>query len=469
MPEIKLVAEPRTQFGKGAARKIRRDHKIPAVLYGHGTAPVHITLPGHDTMMALKTANALLSIEIDGDSQLALAKDVQRDPIKPVIEHVDLVVVRRDEKVTVDVPVTTRGRGRRGDGRHRRLPDRPARGARDEHPPARRRLRRGPRGRHPGAGRPSSTCPRAPSWSPTGDTSSSTSPSRSPPRRSRPSWPRPRPRPASSTRRPTRPRRGGRGARVPRARVAEATTRRGRRRRRSDRRVLTASAPGSVPSAWIGPERSLARRRARQPRTGVCRQPPQRRSHGRPRARAPATTSARCRSAGWRRRRDPAALQGASGPRAGRRGPARAGPAAARARVVLAVPTTFMNESGGPVAALLAYYSVDLDHLVVVHDELDIPAGDVRLKRGGGEGGHNGLRSVSRVPRQQGLPAGPRRDRPTARTDGSGGLRAPRLLGRRAHASCRSRWTTAADAVESLVTSACWPAQQRFHAGQRPD
>ena len=109
MPEIKLVAEPRTQFGKGAARKIRRDHKIPAVLYGHGTAPVHITLPGHDTMMALKTANALLDIEIEGSTQLALAKDVQRDPIKPVIEHVDLVVVRRDEKVVVDVPVTTAG------------------------------------------------------------------------------------------------------------------------------------------------------------------------------------------------------------------------------------------------------------------------------------------------------------------------------------------------------------------------
>jgi large subunit ribosomal protein L25 len=109
MPEIKLVAEPRTHFGKGAARKIRRDHKIPAVLYGHGTAPVHISLPGHDTMMALKNANALLSIEIGGDSRLALAKDVQRDPIKPLIEHVDLVVVRRDEKVVVDVPVTTVG------------------------------------------------------------------------------------------------------------------------------------------------------------------------------------------------------------------------------------------------------------------------------------------------------------------------------------------------------------------------
>ncbi len=109
MSEIKLVAERRTAFGKGAARRIRRDHKIPAVLYGHGTAPVHITLPGHDTMMALKHANALLSIELDGASQLALAKDVQRDPIRPVIEHVDLVIVRRGEKVTVDVPVHVEG------------------------------------------------------------------------------------------------------------------------------------------------------------------------------------------------------------------------------------------------------------------------------------------------------------------------------------------------------------------------
>ncbi|KQZ90327.1 50S ribosomal protein L25 [Phycicoccus sp. Root563] len=106
---LTLNAEKRTQFGKGAARKIRRDHKIPAVMYGHGAEPVHITLPGHETMMALKTANALLTIVIDGDEQLALAKDVQRDAIKPVIEHIDLVVVRKGEKVTVDVPVHLEG------------------------------------------------------------------------------------------------------------------------------------------------------------------------------------------------------------------------------------------------------------------------------------------------------------------------------------------------------------------------
>ncbi|MGV1008005.1 MAG: 50S ribosomal protein L25/general stress protein Ctc [Dermatophilaceae bacterium] len=112
MSEIRLFAERRTAFGKGAARRIRRDHKIPAVLYGHGTAPVHITLPGHDTLLALKTANVLLTIELDGQSQLALAKDVQRNPIKPVIEHVDLVLIRRGEKVTVDVPVTIEGEAR---------------------------------------------------------------------------------------------------------------------------------------------------------------------------------------------------------------------------------------------------------------------------------------------------------------------------------------------------------------------
>ena len=101
----KLVAIPRTSFGKGAARTIRREHNIPAVMYGHGTEPVHISLPGHQTMLALKVANALLTIEIDGKDHLALAKDVQRDPIRPVIEHIDLVVVRKGEKVNVDVPI----------------------------------------------------------------------------------------------------------------------------------------------------------------------------------------------------------------------------------------------------------------------------------------------------------------------------------------------------------------------------
>ncbi len=109
MPEVKLTAELRTEFGKGAARRIRRAAKVPAVLYGHGTDPIHITLPGHETLLALRAANALLSIDVDGTAQLALPKQVQRDPIKHTIEHVDLVLVRRGEKVTVDVPLHVEG------------------------------------------------------------------------------------------------------------------------------------------------------------------------------------------------------------------------------------------------------------------------------------------------------------------------------------------------------------------------
>lgn len=103
MSEVKLTAQPRTEFGKGAARRLRRAHMVPAVLYGHGTEPVHVALPGHATMLALKQANALFDLELEGKHTLALPKDVQRDPLRGVIEHVDLLIVRRGEKVTVDV------------------------------------------------------------------------------------------------------------------------------------------------------------------------------------------------------------------------------------------------------------------------------------------------------------------------------------------------------------------------------
>jgi large subunit ribosomal protein L25 len=111
MATEKIPAETRTEFGKGAARRIRRADKIPAVVYGHGNDTVHVTLPGHDTMMALKHggANALLELSIDGKAQLALAKAVQIDPIRRIIEHIDFVAVRRGEKVTVDVPVHIHG------------------------------------------------------------------------------------------------------------------------------------------------------------------------------------------------------------------------------------------------------------------------------------------------------------------------------------------------------------------------
>ena len=106
MSDVKIAAELRTEFGKGAARRLRRADKVPAVLYGHGTDPVHLSLPGHDVMLALKNPNALLTLDIDGKkNELALAKHVQRHPLKGFIEHVDLILVRRGEKVVVDVPI----------------------------------------------------------------------------------------------------------------------------------------------------------------------------------------------------------------------------------------------------------------------------------------------------------------------------------------------------------------------------
>ena len=110
MPEVSIAAEPRTEFGKGAARRTRRAGRVPAIIYGHGTDTRHITLPGHELMMALKTANVLIRVDgLPGGNQLALPKAVQRDPIKGSVQHVDLIMVRRGEKVTVEVPVHVSG------------------------------------------------------------------------------------------------------------------------------------------------------------------------------------------------------------------------------------------------------------------------------------------------------------------------------------------------------------------------
>jgi large subunit ribosomal protein L25 len=110
VPEVRIAAELRTEFGKGAARRVRRAGRVPAVVYGHGTDTRHVSLPGHELMMALKTANALIRIDgLPGGNQLVLPKAVQRDPIRGAIEHVDLILVRRGEKVTVDVPVQVSG------------------------------------------------------------------------------------------------------------------------------------------------------------------------------------------------------------------------------------------------------------------------------------------------------------------------------------------------------------------------
>jgi large subunit ribosomal protein L25 len=108
--EVRIAAEPRTEFGKGPARRTRRAGRVPAVLYGHGTDPRHISLPGHELMLALKSANVLLRLQgLDGGEELALPKDVQRDPLKGFLEHVDLIVVSSGETVTVEVPIQLTG------------------------------------------------------------------------------------------------------------------------------------------------------------------------------------------------------------------------------------------------------------------------------------------------------------------------------------------------------------------------
>ncbi len=147
MPEVKIAAETRTEFGKGAARRSRREGKVPAVLYGHGTETRHLSLPGHDLMLALKTPNVLLRLEgLKNGSEIALPKAVQRDPVKGFLEHVDLILVRSGEKVTVDVPIRVTGDIAPGDGDARPATRAdPGGGRGDEHPA-------GHRGRHRGHG-----------------------------------------------------------------------------------------------------------------------------------------------------------------------------------------------------------------------------------------------------------------------------------------------------------------------------
>jgi len=107
--DTKVTAETRTSFGKGAARRIRADKKIPAVIYGHGTEPQHITLPGHQTALILRKSNQVLELTIDGVESLALVKDVQKDPVLQIIEHIDLIVIRKGEKVQVEVNIHLEG------------------------------------------------------------------------------------------------------------------------------------------------------------------------------------------------------------------------------------------------------------------------------------------------------------------------------------------------------------------------
>ena len=107
--DTKVHAELRTNFGKGFARRLRAAGKIPAVIYGHGTEPVHVALPGHQVSLIIRRANALLELDIEGKGQLALVKDVQKDPVHQIIEHIDLLVVKKGEKVAIELPVVVTG------------------------------------------------------------------------------------------------------------------------------------------------------------------------------------------------------------------------------------------------------------------------------------------------------------------------------------------------------------------------
>lgn len=107
--DTKVVAEVRENFGKGYARRLRAAGKIPAVIYGHGTDPVHVSLPGHQVSLLIRRANAVLELDVAGTQQLTLVKDVQKDPVHQIIEHIDLLVVKKGEKIQVDVPVVVVG------------------------------------------------------------------------------------------------------------------------------------------------------------------------------------------------------------------------------------------------------------------------------------------------------------------------------------------------------------------------
>ncbi|SFJ74631.1 50S ribosomal protein L25/general stress protein Ctc [Streptomyces pini] len=109
MADVKISAEVRKEFGKGASRRLRREDKVPGVIYGHGGEPVHVALPGYDLMMALKNSNVLITLDVEGRQELVIPKAVQREAIRGFLVHIDLLVVKRGEQVTVEIPVHTEG------------------------------------------------------------------------------------------------------------------------------------------------------------------------------------------------------------------------------------------------------------------------------------------------------------------------------------------------------------------------
>jgi large subunit ribosomal protein L25 len=109
MADVKISGKVRREFGKGAARRLRREEKVPAVIYGHGADPVHVELPSYDMMMALKNSNVLITLDVDGKQELVIPKAVQREAIRGFLVHIDLLTVKKGEKVNVEIPVHTEG------------------------------------------------------------------------------------------------------------------------------------------------------------------------------------------------------------------------------------------------------------------------------------------------------------------------------------------------------------------------
>ncbi|MFG3260310.1 50S ribosomal protein L25/general stress protein Ctc [Streptomyces sp. NPDC048172] len=109
MAEVNVAATVRTEFGKGASRRLRQVEKVPAVIYGHGAEPVHVVLPSYDMMMALKNSNVLINLDIEGKKELVIPKAVQREAIRGFLVHIDLLTVKKGEKVNVEVPLHTEG------------------------------------------------------------------------------------------------------------------------------------------------------------------------------------------------------------------------------------------------------------------------------------------------------------------------------------------------------------------------
>ncbi|MBO8199614.1 50S ribosomal protein L25/general stress protein Ctc [Streptomyces smyrnaeus] len=109
MADVNISATIRNEFGKGSARRLRREEKVPAVIYGHGADPVHVALPSYDMMMALKTPNVLIHLDVEGKKELVIPKAVQREAIRGFLVHIDLLTVKRGEKVEVEVPIHIEG------------------------------------------------------------------------------------------------------------------------------------------------------------------------------------------------------------------------------------------------------------------------------------------------------------------------------------------------------------------------